>query len=173
MLKAIGSSINENTLFGLVLVLGMVVDDAIVVIENVYRYLQMGYKRSDAVITGTQEVLSPVLTSTLTTIAAFMPLVLLPGTIGEFLKVVPITVSLALRVSRRVLSHPTFSHCRLWGRPAKKPARRDDRTFNGALHSTRIKYSSLLAALCRGHRRSRGDPRFCGHRVSPVTASAL
>ena len=50
----------------------------------------MGYKRSDAVITGTQEVLSPVLTSTLTTIAAFMPLVLLPGTIGEFLKVVPL-----------------------------------------------------------------------------------
>ncbi|MGB0603755.1 MAG: efflux RND transporter permease subunit [Candidatus Latescibacterota bacterium] len=99
MLKAIGSSINENTLFGLVLVLGMVVDDAIVVIENVYRYLQMGYGRSDAVITGTQEVLSPVLTSTLTTIAAFMPLVLLPGTIGEFLKVVPITVSLALLAS--------------------------------------------------------------------------
>ena len=99
MLKAIGSSINENTLFGLVLVLGMVVDDAIVVIENVYRYLQMGYERSDAVITGTQEVLSPVLTSTLTTIAAFMPLVLLPGTIGEFLKVVPITVSLALLAS--------------------------------------------------------------------------
>jgi len=99
MLKAIGSSINENTLFGLVLVLGMVVDDAIVVIENVYRYMQMGWKRTDAVITGTQEVLSPVLTSTLTTIAAFMPLVFLPGTIGEFLKVVPITVSLALLAS--------------------------------------------------------------------------
>lgn len=99
MLKAIGSSINENTLFGLVLVLGMVVDDAIVVIENVYRYIQMGWKRTDAVITGTQEVLSPVLTSTLTTIAAFMPLVFLPGTIGEFLKVVPITVSLALLAS--------------------------------------------------------------------------
>lgn len=99
LLKLMGSSINENTLFGLVLVLGMVVDDAIVVIENVYRYLQMGWKRTEAVIVGTQEVLSPVLTSTLTTIAAFMPLVLLPGTIGEFLKVVPITVSLTLAAS--------------------------------------------------------------------------
>ncbi len=99
MLKIMGSSINENTLFGLVLVLGMVVDDAIVVIENVYRYIQMGWKRAEAVIVGTQEVLSPVLTSTLTTIAAFMPLVLLPGTIGEFLKVVPITVSLTLLAS--------------------------------------------------------------------------
>ena len=98
-LKINGASINENTLFGLVLVLGMVVDDAIVVIENVYRYVQMGWSRSDAVIQGTREVLSPVVTSTLTTIAAFMPLVLLPGTIGEFLKVVPITVSLTLLAS--------------------------------------------------------------------------
>lgn len=99
LLKASGASVNENTLFGLVLVLGMVVDDAIVVIENVYRYLQAGRQRAEAVIEGTREVLAPVLASTLTTIAAFMPLVLLPGTIGEFLKVVPITVSLTLIAS--------------------------------------------------------------------------
>ncbi|MEE3234304.1 MAG: efflux RND transporter permease subunit [Candidatus Latescibacterota bacterium] len=99
LLKMNGASVNENTLFGLVLVLGMVVDDAIVVIENVYRYVQMGWSRTDAVIEGTREVLSPVITSTLTTIAAFMPLVLLPGTIGEFLQVVPVTVSLTLLAS--------------------------------------------------------------------------
>ena len=98
-LKMAGASVNENTLFGLVLVLGMVVDDAIVVIENVYRYVQMGWSRTDAVIEGTREVLSPVVTSTLTTVAAFMPLVLLPGTIGEFLQVVPVTVSLTLLAS--------------------------------------------------------------------------
>ena len=51
----------------------MVVDDAIVVIENVFRYIQMGWSRSEAVIEGTREVLGPVITSTLTTIAAFMP----------------------------------------------------------------------------------------------------
>ena len=99
LLKLTGASINENTLFGLVLVLGMVVDDAIVVIENVYRYIQAGHQRRQAAIEGTREVLAPVLTSTLTTIAAFMPLVLLPGTIGEFLQVVPITVSLTLLAS--------------------------------------------------------------------------
>ncbi|MGY8824017.1 MAG: efflux RND transporter permease subunit [Candidatus Latescibacterota bacterium] len=99
LLKMSGASVNENTLFGLVLVLGMVVDDAIVVIENVYRYLQAGRARTEAVIEGTREVLAPVLASTLTTVAAFMPLVLLPGTIGEFLKVVPITVSLTLIAS--------------------------------------------------------------------------
>ena len=98
-LKINNASINENTLFGLVLVLGMVVDDAIVVIENVFRYIQMGWSRSEAVIEGTREVLGPVITSTLTTIAAFMPLVLLPGTIGEFLQVVPVTVSLTLLAS--------------------------------------------------------------------------
>ena len=59
----------------------------------------MGWSRSEAVIEGTREVLGPVITSTLTTIAAFMPLVLLPGTIGEFLQVVPVTVSLTLLAS--------------------------------------------------------------------------
>ena len=99
LLHQVGASVNENTLFGLVLVLGMVVDDAIVVIENIYRYLQAGYRRAEAVVEGCREVVAPVLTSILTTIAAFMPLVLLPGTIGEFLKVVPITVSLVLVAS--------------------------------------------------------------------------
>ncbi len=98
-LQRAGASVNENTLFGLVLVLGMVVDDAIVVIENVYRYLQAGYQRAQAVVEGCREVVAPVLTSVLTTIAAFMPLVFLPGTIGEFLKVVPLTVSLVLLAS--------------------------------------------------------------------------
>ncbi len=99
LLKYTGASINENTLFGLVLVLGMVVDDAIIVIENIYRYIQAGRDRVEAAVLGTREVLAPVATSTLTTMAAFLPLVLLPGTIGEFLKVVPITVSLTLIAS--------------------------------------------------------------------------
>ena len=146
MLKAIGSSINENTLFGLVLVLGMVVDDAIVVIENVYRYLQMGYERSDAVITGTQEVLSPVLTSTLTTIAAFMPLVLLPGNRripqGRAHYREP---GLAC-ISRRVLSHPTFSHCRLWGRPAKS-------RLDGTIGRLTERYTRLVSSILPSWRR--------------------
>lgn len=94
-----GESINESTLFALVLVLGMVVDDAIVVIENVARYLSRGYGPKEAAIKGSNEVMWPVLTSSLTTIAAFLPLMLLPGVIGEFMKVIPICVSFALVAS--------------------------------------------------------------------------
>jgi len=94
-----GESINESSLFALVLVLGMIVDDAIVVIENVSRYLNRGYAPKEAAIKGTEEVIWPVFTSSLTTIAAFLPLMLLPGVIGEFMKVIPVCLSFALVAS--------------------------------------------------------------------------
>ena len=94
-----GESINESTLFALVLVLGMVVDDAIVVIENISRYMSRGFSPKEATIKGANEVMWPVLTSSLTTIAAFLPLMLLPGVIGEFMKVIPVCVSFALVAS--------------------------------------------------------------------------
>ncbi|MDA1192710.1 MAG: efflux RND transporter permease subunit, partial [Candidatus Poribacteria bacterium] len=94
-----GRSLNSNSLFGLVLVLGMVVDHAIVMVENVYRHIQMGKKPSTAVVDGIQEVFGPVLVATLTTIAAFLPLMLMPGIVGSFLKVIPLVVTLALVAS--------------------------------------------------------------------------
>jgi multidrug efflux pump subunit AcrB len=94
-----GESINESSLFALVLVLGMIVDDAIVVIENISRYLNRGYGPKEAAIKGTEEVIWPVFTSSLTTIAAFLPLMLLPGVIGEFMKVIPVCLSFALAAS--------------------------------------------------------------------------
>lgn len=94
-----GESMNEASLFALVLVLGMIVDDAIVVVENMARYLNRGYPAKEAAVRGTEEVLWPVVSSSLTTIAAFLPLMLLPGAIGEWMKVVPICVSFALMAS--------------------------------------------------------------------------
>ena len=94
-----GESINEASLFALVLVLGMIVDDAIVVVENITRYLNRGFAPKEAAIRGTEEVLWPVISSSLTTIAAFLPLMLWPGTIGDWMKVIPICVSFALVAS--------------------------------------------------------------------------
>jgi len=82
-----------------VLVLGIIVDDAIIVVENCYRYIQKGYSPFKAAIVGTKEVTVPVLAATGTTIAAFLPLMLVPGSMGEFFKVMPIVVSLALAAS--------------------------------------------------------------------------
>ncbi len=95
----IGETLNGNSLFALVLVLGMIVDHAIVIIENCYRYRQMGMSRREAAIKGTNEVILPVLAATGTTVAAFLPLMILPGIMGKFMRVIPIVVSLALIAS--------------------------------------------------------------------------
>ncbi len=98
-LKITGNSLNGTSLFGLVLVLGIIVDDTIIVIENCFRYIQKGYSPAKAAIIGTKEVATPVLAATATTVAAFLPLMLVPGILGEFFKVMPIVVSLALIAS--------------------------------------------------------------------------
>lgn len=94
-----GRSLNGNSLFGLVLVLGVIVDDAIIIVENCYRHVQMGKDWVRAAIEGTEEVALPVLSATMTTLAAFLPLMMLPGIVGDFLRIIPITVSLALLAS--------------------------------------------------------------------------
>jgi multidrug efflux pump len=90
---------NLSAMFGMVLVLGMIVDDAMVIIENVYRYIEKGYKPKDAVLKGVPEVAVPVMASILTTVAAFLPLMLMPGIMGKFMRVIPIVVCLALAAS--------------------------------------------------------------------------
>ncbi len=99
VLELLGETFNTNTLFALVLVLGLIVDHAIVIIENSYRLHREGLSRLDAAIQGTNQVVVPVIAATLTTVAAFLPLMILPGTIGKFLRVIPLTVSVALLAS--------------------------------------------------------------------------
>ncbi len=99
VLEASGQTLNSNTLFALVLVLGLIVDHAIVSVENSFRLQQDGLQRREAAVRGANQVFVPVLAATATTIAAFLPLAFLPGVIGRFLRVVPITVSIALAAS--------------------------------------------------------------------------
>jgi multidrug efflux pump subunit AcrB len=98
-MNGIGETLNGNSMFALVLVLGMIVDHAIVIIENIYRYRQNGMGKKEAAIKGTNEVVKPVIAATLTTIAAFLPLMLLPGIMGKFMRIIPIVVTLALVAS--------------------------------------------------------------------------
>ncbi|MDF1566776.1 MAG: efflux RND transporter permease subunit [Spirochaetaceae bacterium] len=99
VLDASGQTFNSNTLFGLVLVLGLIVDHAIVISENSFRLRQQGLDRRSAAINGTNQVAVPVIAATATTVAAFLPLMILPGTIGKFLRVIPLTVAIALLAS--------------------------------------------------------------------------
>ncbi|MCB1760732.1 MAG: efflux RND transporter permease subunit [Gammaproteobacteria bacterium] len=99
VLHALGQTLNVTVLLGVVISLGMLVDDAVVVVENIYVHLQRGKDGIRAAIDALQEVAIPVTTAVLTTIAAFLPLMLLPGLLGDFMRVVPIVVTVALLIS--------------------------------------------------------------------------
>ena len=96
ILGAIGITFNTMVLFALVLALGMLVDNGIVVVENVYRFMDEGFSPFEAAKYGVGEVAWPIIASTGTTLAAFTPLAFWPGIIGEFMKYLPITLIIVL-----------------------------------------------------------------------------
>ena len=99
VLNIAGISLNNTVLLGIVIVLGMLVDDAVVVVESIYQRLCHGSAPIQAVIDSFKEVFAPVTASVLTTMAAFLPLMLMPGILGEFMRIIPIVVTLALAIS--------------------------------------------------------------------------
>jgi len=99
ILQALGITLNIVVLFSLTLALGMLVDNAIVIIENVYRYIEQGVPRIQAAMKATSEVAYPVIGSTITTLAAFFPMIFWPGIMGEFMKYLPITLIVTLSSS--------------------------------------------------------------------------
>ncbi len=100
LMKAAGLSIDGLTLFGLILVLGIVVDDAIVVLENIFRHNEMGKPIVKATLDGSRQVLAPVVASVSTTIAAFLPiLIMVGGIIGRYMAALPKVVIFALAAS--------------------------------------------------------------------------
>lgn len=99
ILSAFGITLNTMVLFGLVMGLGMLVDNGIVVVENVYSLMDQGMPRLKAAKQGMGEIAWPIIASTATTLAAFFPLGLWPGTIGKFMVYFPITLSVVLSSS--------------------------------------------------------------------------
>lgn len=97
ILNLLGHSLNTMVLFGLIMGLGMLVDNGIVVVENVYRLMdEEGMSRIEAAKKGIGEIAFPIIISTATTVAAFIPLGLWPGIMGEFMMILPITLSVVL-----------------------------------------------------------------------------
>ncbi len=96
LMRLTGVDLNQVSIFGLVLAMGMLVDSGLVVVENIGRHLELGRGLREAVIAGVDEVKLPVLASTLTTIAAFVPLLTLKGNLGAFMSAMPAAVIYAL-----------------------------------------------------------------------------
>lgn len=99
VLHIMGITLNMVVLFSLTLALGMLVDNAIVIVENIYRFMEQGAGRIDAAMKATSEVAYPVIGSTLTTLAAFSPMLFWPGIMGEFMSYLPLTLIITLSSS--------------------------------------------------------------------------
>jgi len=99
IINVLGYTLNMVVLFSLILALGMLVDNAIVVVENIYRFRQEGFSGSEAAKKATGEVAWPIIASTATTLAAFVPLAFWPGIMGSFMSYLPITLIIVLSSS--------------------------------------------------------------------------
>ncbi len=106
-----GVTMNIVVLFSLILALGLLVDNAIVVVENIYRYRQEGYSGVEAAKYGAGEVAMPIIASTATTLAAFVPLAFWPGIMGSFMQYLPLTLIIVLASSLFValVINPVFT----------------------------------------------------------------
>ncbi len=96
VLHYLGYTINMVSLFAFLIALGLIVDDAIIVNENIYRHMELGLSARQAAEIGTREVFWPVVASTATTVAAFLPMFAITGTMGVFIAVIPVVVSASL-----------------------------------------------------------------------------
>ncbi|MEE9171328.1 MAG: efflux RND transporter permease subunit [candidate division NC10 bacterium] len=155
LMSVYGISLNMISLFSLILVLGLLVDDAVVVTENVYRHIEEGMDPRQAAVQGTTEVAWPVVATVTTTVAAFLPLLLIPGTMGVFLAPIPIVVTFALLASLLealvvLPSHlsdvitPTYAQS---VRRRELPWLTDLRNAYGALLRTAIQWRYVTAVL--------------------------
>lgn len=147
-LSVLGFTLNMTVLLGIIIVLGMLVDDAVVILEDIYYRMTRG---AAALAAATQAVASvglPVLASVLTTMAAFLPLILLPGIVGKFMMVVPLVVTLALAISLLEAFWMLPAHVAVlrpdFSRPSRLGAWRG--RFN---HGLRRKYARLLLCSMR------------------------
>ncbi len=120
IMKATGVSLNTISLFAFVLVTGIMVDDAVIIVENIYRHFQMGKTKMEAVIDGTAEVMLPVISAAITTVLAFLPMLIMTGSTGEFFAYIPKTVTFALLASLIEALFILPVHFVDWG-PSKSP----------------------------------------------------
>ncbi|GAA0421291.1 efflux RND transporter permease subunit [Cocleimonas flava] len=148
VLAANGETLNITVLLGVVIVLGMLVDDAVVVVESIYYRLQRGMNSLDAATGAMKEVALPVTTAVLTTIAAFLPLMLLPGILGKFMRVIPMVVTIALIISLIEAFWMLPSHVHGARINFAKPSR-IQRWRESFIHWIQLKYSKVLIRALR------------------------
>lgn len=153
VLDAAGQTLNNSVLLGVVIVLGMLVDDAVVVVESIYYHLHRGLDAMRAALQSLREVFAPVTASVLTTIAAFLPLMLMPGIVGKFMFVIPLVVTMALAISMFEAFWMLPAHVAALRINFNRPSR-VHRARMRATHWLQVKYGRALIAVMRRPGRS-------------------
>ena len=143
-----GETLNTMALLGVVIALGMLVDDAVVVVEAIYYRVQRGMETSMAAVAGLREVFAPVTASTLTTVAAFLPLIAMPGILGKFMFAVPFVVTVALAVSLLEAYWMLPAHI-IASNLQSNPQRRSEQIRTQALRKIRLVYGQWLVKALR------------------------
>ncbi len=133
LLRVLGVSMNMVVLFSLILALGMLVDNAIVIVENIYRFVEEGWDRRTAARKATGEVAVPVIAATATTLAAFTPLLFWPGLAGQFMRYLPLTLIVTLSSSLFVALVIVPTLCSFFLDPAGARPRRQGRRRRGTI----------------------------------------
>ena len=144
LMQYTGNTLNVITMFGLIMVLGIVVDDAIIVVENIKRYIQKGIEPAKAAIMGAQEVAWPVIATVLTNIASLFPILLAEGALGIFLSIIPTVAIFALIFSLVEALTILPSHCAEFVKNTKKVG-----IFSKYFDKFRRKYLYVLVAALR------------------------
>lgn len=137
ILKFFGTTINLISMVGMIIVIGILVDDGIVVSENFYRYLEMGYSTYEAALKGVSEVVAPVTASVFTTIISFAPLMFVSGIFGKFVFFIPFVVIVSLLVSIFEAFFLLPAHLYDLNKYSKK---REIKGESGIFYNLRIKY---------------------------------
>ena len=146
VLWLLGITMNMVVLFSLILALGMLVDNAIVIVENIHRFIEEGWDRRTAAKKATGEVAVPVLAATATTLAAFTPLLFWPGMAGQFMRFLPLTLIVTLSSSLFVALIIVPTLCSLFLRPESSRPRLMNRNVRVLLLALAV-LALLLVAL--------------------------
>ena len=150
-IAALGFTINLSTLFALVLAIGIVVDDAIVVVEGASRHLERGATAHDAAIEAMRELFAPIVGITLVLMAVFLPATFLPGLTGQMYAQFALVMAATALISAVNAATLKPTQCALWLRPPKSPAERalPLRLFNRAYARLELAYAALIARMVR------------------------
>ena len=149
IMKITGVTLNTISLFAFVLVTGIMVDDAVIIIENIFRHFEMGKSKVEAVVDGTAEVMLPVISAAITTVLAFLPMLIMTGTTGEFFSYIPKTVTYALVASLVEALFILPIHFLDWG-PKRPPPSKSEIDENDPFVHLR---SGIFAPFWRLYRR--------------------